>query len=55
MTMPMPPIPAVMRPILGARALIVVVVTHVVSTTLDHDGLRARNRRRGQNERTKRG
>lgn len=55
MTMPVPAMPAAMRPVLGTRPVMVLMMTHVVSTTLDHDGLRARNRRRGQNERTKRG
>jgi hypothetical protein len=54
-TVPMPTMPTAITPEFGARTVMVVMVTHVVAALLDHDGLGARNRRRRDNERAKRG
>jgi hypothetical protein len=54
MTMPPSAMVATVMPVVGARAMVAVMMTMIATATLDHDGLRARNRRRSDNDRTKR-
>jgi hypothetical protein len=53
MTAPPSAMVAAVMPVLGTRAMMTVMMA-MIATTLDHDGLRARNRRRSDNDRTKR-
>jgi hypothetical protein len=53
MTMPPSAMVATVMPVVGARAMVAVMMT-MIATTLDHDSLRARDRRRSDNDRTKR-
>jgi hypothetical protein len=53
MTVPPSAMVAAIMPILGTRAMMAVMMT-MIATTLDNDSLRVRDRRRSDNDRTKR-
>ena len=53
MTVPPSAMVAAIMPVFGTRAMMAVMMT-MIATTLDHDSLRARDRRRSDNDRTKR-
>ena len=55
MAVPMAAMPAAMRSVVGARTVMGVVVTRMVTATLDYDGLRVRNRRGREDDRAQRG
>jgi hypothetical protein len=53
--MAMAPVPSAMRSVMGTRAVMVVVLTRMMTAAFDHDGLRVRNRRGREDDRAERG